>query len=123
MRKHPCTRGVWEHAPPEKFLKLGAVRSLLRPYLYSNLYLDSMPLEYRVRVLLECRSPCSGIAEPSLHVLQRRGMVKKVTVPDSLKGGTKRQILTKGGHVPLVPPPVLPPMLFAIKCFQALGFL
>ena len=74
-------------SPPEKCLKLGAVRLLLRPYLYSNLYLDSMPLEYWARVLLECRSPCSGIAEPSLHVFQRQGMVKKVTVPDSLKGG------------------------------------
>ena len=38
------------------------------------------------RVFLERRSPCSGIAEPSQHVFQRRGMVKKVTVPDSLKG-------------------------------------
>ena len=45
--------------------------------LYSNLYLDSMPLEYRARVFLERHSPCSGIAEPSLHVFQRRGMVKK----------------------------------------------
>ena len=24
MRKHARTRGVWEHAPPEKFLKVGA---------------------------------------------------------------------------------------------------
>ena len=32
-------------------------------------------------------------------------MVKKVTVPDGVKGGgTKRQILTKEAHVPLVPP-------------------
>ena len=31
-----------------KILKLGALRLLLRPYLYSNLYLDSMPLEYRL---------------------------------------------------------------------------
>ena len=38
------------------------------------------------RVFLECRSPCSGIAEPSRHVFQQRGMVKKVTVSDSLKG-------------------------------------
>ena len=68
MGKHGRTRGVWGHAPPEKFLKLGAVRSLLRPY--SNLYLDSMSLEYRARVLLERRSPCSRIAEPSLHVFQ-----------------------------------------------------
>ena len=61
------------------FLKLGALRLLLRPYLYSNLYLDSMPLEYPARVFLEHRSPCSGIAEPSLHVFQRRGMVRKVS--------------------------------------------
>ena len=32
--------------PQKKNLKLGALRSLLRPYLYSNLYLDSMLLEY-----------------------------------------------------------------------------
>ena len=57
-RKHAHARGVWEHAPPEKFLKLGALRSLLRPYLYSSLYLDSMPLEYWARVLLEHHSPC-----------------------------------------------------------------
>ena len=58
--------GVWGHAPPKK---LGALRSLLRSkFLYSNLYLDSMPLEYRARVFLERRSPCSGIvarASPS----------------------------------------------------------
>ena len=64
-----------------------------------------MPLEYWARVFLERRSPCSGIAEPSLHVFQRRGMVKKVIVQDSLKGGTKRQILTKGGGTcPWCPP-------------------
>ena len=28
--------GVWGHAPPEKFSKLGALRSLLRSYLYPN---------------------------------------------------------------------------------------
>ena len=59
------------------------------------------------RVFLERRLPCSGIAEPSLHVFQRRGIVKKVTVPDR---DTKRQILTKGGArapgAPLVPPPM-----------------
>ena len=82
--KHGRTRGVRGHAPPEK---LGALRWLLRSYLYSNLYLDSMPLEYRAQVFLEHCLPCSGIAEPSLHVFQRWGMVKKVTVPDSLKGG------------------------------------
>ena len=37
--------------------------------------------------VLEHRSLCSGIAEPLLHVFQQRGMAKKVTVPDSLKGG------------------------------------
>ena len=68
VHKYVCSRGVWGHAPPEKFLKLGALRSLLRPYLYSSLYLDSMPLEYQARVFLEHHLPCSGIAEPSLHV-------------------------------------------------------
>ena len=76
-----------------------------------NQNLDSMPLEYWGRVFLERRSPCSGITEPSLHVFQQQGMVKKVTVPDSPKGGTKRQILTKGGaRAPGAPPPVPPPM-------------
>ena len=87
MRKHARIRGVWGHAPPPKFLKLGALKSPLRPYMYSNLYLDSMPLEYRARVFSERRSPCSGIAEPSLHMFQQQGMIKKVTIPDSLKGG------------------------------------
>ena len=32
--KHAHTRGVWGHAPPEKFLKLGALRLLLRPYIF-----------------------------------------------------------------------------------------
>ena len=37
MRKHTHARGVWGHAPPQKFFfKLGALRSLLRPYLYPN---------------------------------------------------------------------------------------
>ena len=36
MCKHAHTRGVLRHAPPEKFFKLGALRSLLRPYLYPN---------------------------------------------------------------------------------------
>ena len=36
MRKHAHARGVWGHVPPEKFLKLGALRLLLRSYLYTN---------------------------------------------------------------------------------------
>ena len=40
-----CTReGGRGHAPPKKKQKIGALRSLLRPFLYSNLYLDLMPL-------------------------------------------------------------------------------
>ena len=31
-----CVRGIWGHAPPEKFLRLDALRSLLRSYLYPN---------------------------------------------------------------------------------------
>ena len=124
VHKHTHTRGVWEHAPPEKFFKLGALRSLLRPYMYSNLYSDSMALEYRAQVFLERRSPCSGIAEPSLHMLQRRGMVKKVTILDSLKGGTKMQILTKGGgggvRAPGAPPPPPSPR-FRRLCSRGVG--
>ena len=36
LLKHTHARGVWGHAPPEKFFKLGALRLLLRPYLYPN---------------------------------------------------------------------------------------
>ena len=36
MHKHAPTRGVWGHAPAGKFFKLGALRLLLRPYLYPN---------------------------------------------------------------------------------------
>ena len=93
---------------PEKFLKLGALRS---PYLYSNLYLDLMPIEYWARVFLECRSPCSGIAEPSLHMFQRRGMVKKVTAPDSFKGEHLKASPYQGGARAPGAPPVPPPMV------------
>ena len=36
MCKHTHARVVWGHAPPEKSLKLGALRLLLRSYLYPN---------------------------------------------------------------------------------------
>ena len=36
MCKHVHARGVWGHVPPEKIVKLGALRSLLRSYLYPN---------------------------------------------------------------------------------------
>ena len=62
-----------------------------------------MPLEYRAECFLERRSPCSGIAEPSLHVFQRRGMVKKVTVPYSLKGAPNFKNFS-GGSMPPDPP-------------------
>ena len=38
------------------------------------------------QAFMERCSLCSGIVEPSLHTFQRRGMVKKVTIPDSWKG-------------------------------------
>ena len=112
MRKHACARGFWGHARPEKFFKLGALRSLLRPYLYSNLYLDSMPL-----VFLECRSPCSGIAEPSLHVFQRwfKRYQKGHRTRQFEGGALKGKSLSRGGHVPLVPPQVPPPTLRNIR--------
>ena len=69
---------------PETF---GALRSLLRPYLYSNLYLDSMPLEYQARVFLERHSPCSGIAEPSLHVVLVTGYGQKGHRTRQFEGG------------------------------------
>ena len=33
MSKHATARGVWEHALPEKFWNLEAMRWLLRPFL------------------------------------------------------------------------------------------
>ena len=38
VRQSRCeqARGVWGHAPPGKFLKLGTLRSLLRPCLGQN---------------------------------------------------------------------------------------
>ena len=72
--------------------------------MYSNLYLDSIPLEYRAECFLERRSPCSGIAESSLHVFQRRGIVKKVTVPDSEGGALKGKSLPRRGTYPWCPP-------------------
>ena len=67
-------------------------------------------------MFLERRLPCSGIAD----VFQRRGMVKKVTAPDSVKGGggTKRQILAKGEARAPGAPPVPPPMYHLIRTLQ-----
>ena len=84
MRKQARTTGVWGHGLPEKIFRIRCSEIASEAIFFSNLYLDSMPLEYRARVFLERRS---GIAEPSLHVFQRRGMIKNVTVADSLKGG------------------------------------
>ena len=117
MRKHVHARGIWGHAPPEQVLSLGALRLLLRPYLCSNLYLDSMPLEYQAQAFLECHLPCSGITEPSLHVFQLQGVVQKGSkrslYQTAWRGAcTKGQILTKEGEgnmcpwCPSVPPPV-----------------
>ena len=52
------------------------------------------------------------------------GMVKKVTtIPDSLKGGTKRQISYQGGaRAPGAPPQVPPPMLCG-NCISKWGLL
>ena len=91
--------------PQKIFFKLGALRSLLRPYLYSNLYLDSMPLEYRARVFLERHSPCSGIAEPSLHRVPATGYgskgVKKGHRTRQFEGGAlKGKSLPRGGTCP-----------------------
>ena len=36
MHKDACARGVWEDAPQENYLKLGALRLLLRPCLCPN---------------------------------------------------------------------------------------
>ena len=38
------SRGVWGHAPPGKFLKLGALRSLLRPFIDQNATRISQPV-------------------------------------------------------------------------------
>ena len=87
------------------------------PYLYSNLYLDSMPLEYRTRVFLERRSPCSGIAEPSLHVLTT-GYGQKGHRTRQFEGGAlKSKSLPGGGPAPGAPP-VPPPMMYRLtrKC-------
>ena len=45
MHKHAHARAVWGHASAEKILKLGALRSLLRPYL------PLVQLEYMARVI------------------------------------------------------------------------
>ena len=78
--------------------KIGALRSLLRPYSYSNLYLDLMLLEFRPRVFFEV--PLAMLHDSWSQV-----------VPDSLKvGALKGKSLPRGGegHVPLVPPVSLP---------------
>ena len=60
------TQGDLGHASPDKTFRLGALRSLLRPYLYPNLYLDLMSLKYRP--FLEHHSPCYTACSRSLVV-------------------------------------------------------
>ena len=52
-------RGVWGYAPPGKFLKLGTLRSLLRPCLGQNTTRISVPV---VSVAREVIEPSSSIA-------------------------------------------------------------
>ena len=80
--------GVWGHAPPEK---LGALRSLLRPYLYS------MPLEYIAMLhgsgSLVCHMSDVGISVDwsQASKVQSRRLVavkhKSIACAECLKGG------------------------------------
>ena len=62
-----------------------------------------MLLEYRAECLEHC-SPCSGIAEPSLHVFQRRGMVKGHRTRQFEGGALKDKSLPRGGTCPWCSP-------------------
>ena len=121
MRKHARTRGVWGHASPEKFLKLGALRSLLRPYLYSNLYLDSMPLEYRAKYFWSVARHVQGSL--SHHCMcSSDGVWSKGHRTRQFEGGAvKGKSIPRGGTCPWCPPPpppVLPPILAPISVCQ-----
>ena len=108
MHKHARTRGVWGHASPEKFLKLGALRSLLRPYLYSNLYLDSMPLEYRAKYFWSVARHVQGSL--SHHCMcSSDGVWSKGHRTRQFEGGAvKGKSIPRGGTCPWCPPPPPP---------------
>ena len=87
MRKHARTRGDLRACTPQKIFKIRCCEIASEAIFVLKFIFGLDATGIPGRVLLERRLPCSGIAEPSLHVFQRQGMVKKVTVPDSLKGG------------------------------------
>ena len=83
-----------------KYAHAGALRSLLRPYLYSNQDSSYLELILRLFVTKSFRDRwVITVRIPAIRGWSSKG-VKKVTIPDSLKGGV---------HVPLVPPPPVPP--------------
>ena len=49
-------RGVWVHAPPGKFFKLGTLRLLLRPCLGQNTTTISPPVVFVAREVIEPNS-------------------------------------------------------------------
>ena len=95
--------GACSPPPPQFFLKLGALRSLLRPYLCSNQ--DSSYLELVLRFFVTLH------LFPLYTVRFKRGQKGHDTRQfegggGGGGGGTKGQILTKGGaHAPGAPPP------------------
>ena len=106
VRKYTHARGVWGRAPP-KFFKTRCFEITSEAIFVLK---SGQFLPWTCLALL-----CDKIVQGSLShhctysCYTRCGSkgVKKVTIPDSLKGGgTKGQILTKGGagHMLLVPP-------------------
>ena len=102
VRKHARTRGVWGHARPE--IRCSEIASLLGPYLYSNLYLDSMPLEYRPECFWSAARHVQGSVSHHCMCSSNGVWSKRSPYQTVCRGGTKRQILTKGGTCPWCPP-------------------
>ena len=51
-------RGVWGMLPPKFFYQIRCSEIAFEAVFVLKFILDSMPLEYRARVFLECHSPC-----------------------------------------------------------------
>ena len=103
--KYAHARGVWGMLPPPPpppptpnfFFKLGALRSLLRPYLYSNQDSSYLELVLHFFVTKSFRDRWAITARiPAIRGVVQKGS-KRSRYQTVWRGATKGQILTKGG--------------------------
>ena len=96
MRKYAHTRGV---CSPRKKFKIRCSEIASEAIFVLKFIFGLNAARIPGRVFLEHCSSCSGITEPSLHMFQRRGMVKKVQPPLSIHSSSLSAFMTSKAHI------------------------